>query len=151
MEKAFLGRGMKFPPQVEPATGRFVTVSEEESVRESVYLILMTQQTERLTRPEFGSGLLSFTFMDMNATTFSMLSRELTDTLMEQEPRIGNVEVTLETDERRGRLMIHIDYTVRTSNVRDNLVFPFYLNITEEEEEKEPEFYEPEIVEEISD
>ena len=46
---------MKFPPQIDPATGRFVTASEEESVKESVYLILMTQRTERFLRPEFGS------------------------------------------------------------------------------------------------
>ena len=38
----FLGTGMKFPPQVDKATGRFVVSSEEESVKESVYLILMT-------------------------------------------------------------------------------------------------------------
>ena len=37
---------MKFPPQINPATGRFAVSSEEESVKESVYLILMTQKTE---------------------------------------------------------------------------------------------------------
>ena len=62
----FLGTGMKFPPQINPATGRFAVSSEEESVKESVYLILMTQKTERFLRPEFGSDLMSYTFMDIN-------------------------------------------------------------------------------------
>ena len=35
MEKEYLGSGMKFPPQINKATGRFVTVSEEESVKEN--------------------------------------------------------------------------------------------------------------------
>ena len=47
-EKLYLGTGMKFPPQVNKATGRFVLSSQEENVKESIYLILMTQKTERL-------------------------------------------------------------------------------------------------------
>ena len=58
-DKAFLGMGMKFPPQINPATGRFVVSTNEESVKESIYLILMTQKSERFLRPEFGSDLLS--------------------------------------------------------------------------------------------
>ncbi|MBR5969445.1 MAG: GPW/gp25 family protein [Lachnospiraceae bacterium] len=150
MDKRFLGTGMKFPPQIDPATGRFATSSEEESIRESVYLILMTQQSERLVRPEFGSGLLAYTFMDMNSGTFAMLSRELTEALSENEPRITNVRINLEPDDRLGRLLIDIHYTVRATHISDNLVFPFYLNAAEEEEEMEPEYYEPEIVEEVS-
>ena len=40
----FLGRGMKFPPQVNPATGRIVTSEDNISVKESIYLILMTNK-----------------------------------------------------------------------------------------------------------
>lgn len=35
-EEIYLGKGMKFPPQINPTTGRFVCVSGKESVRESV-------------------------------------------------------------------------------------------------------------------
>ena len=150
MDKRFLGTGMKFPPQIDPATGRFATSSEEESIRESVYLILMTQQSERLVRPAFGSGLLAYTFMDMNTGTFAMLTRELTDALSENEPRITDIRISLEPDERLGRLLIDIHYTVRATHNSDSIVFPFYLNAVEEEEETEPEYYEPEIVEEVS-
>ncbi|MBQ7680054.1 MAG: GPW/gp25 family protein [Butyrivibrio sp.] len=149
MEQSFLGTGMKFPPQVDPATGRFVTVSEEESIRESVYLILMTQRTERLMRPGFGSRLLSYTFMDMSNTSLSIMVRDITETLREQEPRIENISVVPQRQNRGGVLLVQVDYTIRSTNTRDNLVFPFYLNITPEEEENEPEFYEPEIVESV--
>ena len=68
---------MKFPPQVNPATGRFETVSEEKSVKESVYLILMTQKTERIVRPDFGSELMSYTFMDTSLTALSLMARQI--------------------------------------------------------------------------
>ena len=56
-DRAFLGTGMKFPPQIDPGTGRFAVSTREQSVRESVYLILMTHQGERWLEPGFGSRM----------------------------------------------------------------------------------------------
>lgn len=149
MANSFLGTGMKFPPQIDPTTGRFATVSEEESVKESIYLILMTQQSERIARPGFGSNLLSHTFMDMGNTSISMLKYGLADLIREQEPRIGSVTITTESAEGQGVLFINIEYTIRESNTVDNLVFPFYLNAEPTEPEEEPEFYEPQVIENV--
>lgn len=151
-DKAFLGQGMKFPPQINPATGRFVTVSEEESVKESIYLILMTQQTERPLRPAFGSNIMSYTFMDMNLANLNMVARNIREQVMAQEPRISDVHVKMEPGKQRGVILFTVSYTVISSNTQDNFVFPFYLNVTEEPvEEEEPEYYEPdEEVEEIT-
>ena len=85
---SFLGTGCKFPLQIDPATGRFMTVSGEQSVKESLYLILMTQRTERLVRPGFGSNMMDYTFMDTGTTMLSILRRDLSETILEQEPRI---------------------------------------------------------------
>lgn len=151
-DKAFLGQGMKFPPQINPATGRFVTVSEEESVKESIYLILMTQQTERPLRPAFGSNIMAYTFMDMNAGTLNMLSRTIREQIVSQEPRISDVHIKMEPGKQRGVILFTVEYTIISTNTRDNYVFPFYLNAAAEPaEEGEPEAYEPEEVEEITD
>ncbi|MCR5093431.1 MAG: GPW/gp25 family protein [Lachnospiraceae bacterium] len=149
MAGSFLGTGLKFPPQVDPATGRFMTVSESESVKESIYLILMTQRSERFVRPDFGSEILSYTFMDMSHGAIAMMASDISDTLRRLEPRIEGVRVHAEPTQKEGVLIISIDYTLRATNSRENLVFPFYLNAAVEEEEEEPEFYEPEIVEEV--
>jgi len=125
-DNSFLGTGMKFPPQANQATGRFVTVSELESVKESVYLILMTQRTERFVRPEFGSNLLSYTFMDQNLTNISMMCRDIARQIREQEPRVSKVHVEAAPDTGDGCLWVTVDYYVAAGNVRDNLVFPFY-------------------------
>lgn len=140
--REFLGRGMKFPPQIDSATGRFVTVSELESVKESVYLILMTQKTERFLRPEFGSSLMTYTFMDVNLTNISIMCRNIRRELQQQEPRISDVEVSADPNIRDGCLVISVDYYVIGSNTRDNFVFPFYLNTGDEnagQEEYAPE------------
>lgn len=136
--RAFLGAGMKFPPQIDPGTGRFAVSSREQSVRESVYLILMTHQGERWLEPGFGSRMMSYAFMDTSPTTMRILSDELRDMLLRQEPRISEVDVEVDPDARDGCLLVSITYTVAATNTRDNLVFPFYLNAVREETVYEP-------------
>lgn len=131
-ERKFLGTGLKFPPEIDRATGRFKTVSGEESVKESIYLILMTQRSERFVRPSFGSDIMSYTFMDTGETMLSIFRRNITQTILEQEPRVSDVAVTTEVAERQGMVIVSINYIVSETNKRDNLVFPFYLNTGEE-------------------
>lgn len=143
-DKKFLGSGMKFPPQINQATGRFMTSTAEQSVKESIYLILMTQRTERFARPDYGSTLMSYTFMDTNITALNMMKRDLSEQILTQEPRISDVEITTDTQTKEGCLIVNIDYVVSATNQRDNLVFPFYLNADVEEEAYGPEQYESE-------
>ena len=50
----FLGRGLSFPLRVDPMTGRMEMADYEESIRQAIYLILMTRKGERVMRPDFG-------------------------------------------------------------------------------------------------
>ena len=142
MAQEFLGSGMKFPPQINPATGRFEVAKGETSVKESVYIILMTQKSERWIRPEFGSSLMNYTFMDTSTTMLNLMAREIAGDLMKQEPRLADVNIKIDAKSKQGCLIIYIDYLIRETNTRDNLVFPFYLDTTwEETEETEEEIY----------
>lgn len=132
--RAFLGAGMSFPPRIDPGTGRFAVSAGARSVKESVYLILMTNRGERWLEPDFGSRMMSYTFMDASHTVLKMLSDELREMLLRQEPRIGDVEVSITPEDRKGTLLVDIGYTIAASNSRENLVFPFYLNAVAEEE-----------------
>ena len=145
MEQAFLGTGVAFPPQIDPATGRFKMSSGPASVKESIYLILMTQVTERLTRPSFGTETASYVFMDVSLTELTIMRRDLTNSILRQEPRVTNVNISTDMQAQQGYIMIQIDYTLAATNQRDNLVFPFYLN-AEPEPTDEEEYYEPEII-----
>ena len=147
MAKEFLGTGMAFPPRVDPATGRFVTSSGSQSVKESIYLILMTQVTERLTRPYFGTETASYVFMDVNLTELTIMKRNLTESILQQEPRVSSVDIETDMKSQQGYIMINIDYVLADTHQRDNLVFPFYLN-AEPVPDEEEEYYEPEFVDE---
>lgn len=145
MEQTFWGTGVTFPIQIDPATGRFKMSAGKQSVKESVYLILMTQVTERLTRPSFGTRSASYVFMDMNLTELTIMKRELEESVLTQEPRISDVDITTEMQAQQGYILINIDYTLAETNQTDNMVFPFYMN-AEPEPSEEEEYYEPLII-----
>ncbi len=131
---SFLGSGMKFPPQIDKSTGRFAISSGAQSVKESVYLILMTHRGERWLEPVFGARLLDYAFMDTSATMLGIMKNDLTSVILEQEPRISDVDINIDPTVRDGCLLINIVYTVAQTNSRENLVFPFYLNAQQEED-----------------
>ena len=60
--KAFLGRGFAFPPRIDPATGQFVMAENEEDIRQSIYIILMTRTKERAMLPVFGCAVHEYLF-----------------------------------------------------------------------------------------
>lgn len=138
-EERFLGTGMKFPPQINPTTGRFACVSGRESIKESVYLILMTQRSERFMRQDFGSNVMGYVFTQTDATMLNLMAHEIAGDILRNEPRVEQVNVNMDQDSKPGCLFINVDYTIRGENVRENMVFPFYLG---EEPEKESEAYE---------
>lgn len=127
-QKNFLGAGIRFPMQVNPATGRVVMSEGEQSVKESLYLILMTQKGERFTRPEFGSRILSYTFMDTSVTMRNLMARDIQETILKQEPRILAATVNVYPRAEKECLMVDITYQMRENNTTGNMVFPFYLN-----------------------
>ncbi|MEG1774183.1 MAG: GPW/gp25 family protein [Oscillospiraceae bacterium] len=124
----FLGRGFSFPPSVDSATGRFETVSADEDIRQSIYLIITTRKNERAMLPEFGCSIYDFVFELPDASAASLVRTAIIDALIRWEPRIINIAVSI--DDRamqEGKLILSISYTVRATNNPNNLVFPFYL------------------------
>lgn len=136
MKNIYLGRGMKFPPQINPVTGRFVISENEQSVKESIYLILMTQKGERLMRPEFGSRTSGYVFAETNPTMLHIMAYELERDITRSEPRVQDVEIRMDCDSRPGCLLVHIRYTVSDRSTPENMVFPFYLDRESEEESR---------------
>ncbi len=130
----FLGSGMKFPIGVDKQTGRFSLSTEADRIKQSIYLILMTQLGERWLSPNFGSDILKYTFMDTSYSMLSSFTLNLRTTLLSQEPRISAVEIELDNRSSEGVLVVNISYTIADTNQVDNLVFPFYINAEKEGE-----------------
>lgn len=126
-KKDFLGTGFHFPIEIDETTGRFKMSREDENIKESIRLILMTGRGERVMRPEFGCGLKQFVYETMDYGTLVRMEQEIKEALTLWEPRIEEIEVSVASGEEQNALMIHISYRVRATNNPYNYVFPFYL------------------------
>lgn len=123
----FLGTGWSFPVEPSPA-GALRWASEDEKVRQSIWLILSTAPGERQMLPEFGCGIHDLVFEPNTVTLRAQLGTQVREALARWEPRIEVLDVRVETaSEARNHLDIRVDYQIRELNAVDNLVYPFYL------------------------
>jgi phage baseplate assembly protein W len=100
----------------------------DEAVRQSIWMILGTAPGERLMRPDFGCGIHNLMFAPNSAGTIGQAVNDVRRSLIEWEPRIDVLEVVVVPDETQPNLLlIQLNYRVRTTNNRFNLVYPFYL------------------------
>ena len=126
--KEFLGVGWKFPPQVDPVTGRMQTSGYEENIAESVRIILSTRKGERMMNPEFGCSLFQYLFGETDYTTLVQMERAAEEALVIWEPRIRDISVHAQVDPKdSSRVNLFIEYWVRATNNPFNLVYPFFL------------------------
>jgi phage baseplate assembly protein W len=127
MAKPFLGVGTGFPLRLDPKTGVFARAEYEESVRQSILIILGTAKGERVMRPDFGCGIHELVFQNLSAGTIGRVQQTVREALLRLEPRIDVIEVAVRSGEADNVLEVHIQYEVRATNNAFNLVYPFYL------------------------
>ncbi len=141
MSKLFLGRGVGFPISLS-GEGNLNSADYEESVRQSILMILGTAKGERVMRPDFGCGIYDLVFETNTSSIAGRISQAVQEALLVFEPRIDvvdvrvnsrmfsntqNGEAELQLANNGNVLLINIDYRVRTTNNVFNLVYPFYL------------------------
>ncbi|WP_394325972.1 GPW/gp25 family protein [Methanosarcina horonobensis] len=64
----------------------------------------------------------------MDTLSLRLIENAVIDALTRWEPRIELIDVKALPDPANdGRLLINIDYRVRTTNTSFNLVYPFYV------------------------
>jgi len=125
--REFLGVGWKFPLQVN-AQGAIASSRYEQSIEESIYMILSTAKRERLMMPEFGCGIHDIVFSPNNPAVVTMIVDATRRALVASEPRIDVLMVDAETNSvQQNLLIIRINYRVRANNTIENLVYPFYI------------------------
>ena len=132
MPDNFLGQGWKFPVTLDAKAGGteapIALVNHEDSIRQSIWLILNTAPGERVMRPDFGCGIHNLVFAPNTTSTAGQLISEVRRALVLWEPRIDVLDVDAAPDQTRSNvLLIGIAYQVRSTNNRFNLVYPFYL------------------------
>jgi len=103
-------------------------VSEDDDIRESLRILLSTNPGERVMCPAFGCGLRARVFDSISMSLVTEIQDVIERAVLFFEPRItlNEVEVIVQ-DELGGILDINLTYTVRTTNTRTNMVYPFYF------------------------
>ena len=121
----FLGRSWICPPSFDTHTGEVSMVEADADIRESLYVLLTTLPGERLMVPNYGCALNSFVFAALDANTQTQIRRLVSDAILFYEPRIDAQEIGIEIDMPNGIASLSIEYTVRRTNSRSNIVIPF--------------------------
>ncbi|MDZ8025861.1 MAG: GPW/gp25 family protein [Nostoc sp. SerVER01] len=125
---SFLGTGWSFPPTFNQDTGTVEMVSDEEDIVQSLEIILSTRPAERIMQPDFGCELSQFLFEEISQGLITGIKGTISDALLYHEPRIDVEDINIDESEKEGLLLISVTYTVRVTNSRFNLVYPFYIN-----------------------
>jgi hypothetical protein len=113
---------------VDAKTGRISMSEYEQDIKEAIWIILSTSKGERVMRPDFGCGIHDLIFAPINTTTVNLVENTVREALTLWEPRIELIKVEVSTERSaEGKLLVSIDYRVRVTNNRFNLVYPFYL------------------------
>lgn len=96
------------------ANGELHYPSLEESVRQSIQIILRTRPGEQLARPLFGGGLQNFLYAPNTLTTRSRIQEAIIAALERYERRILLDRVDIEeVPEQPSHLLIEIGYRLR--------------------------------------
>lgn len=127
-ETAFLGTGWSFPPTFSRATASVVMVSDDVDIRQSLWVLFSTALGERIMLPTYGSQLWQMVFQAVNTTFKTQLADFVREAVLYWEPRIDveRIEVTPAAQEP-GLVFVTLDYVIRKTNARNNLVYPFYV------------------------
>ncbi len=108
-----MDKGFAFPFQIAKHDGSVEMSLEKENIKQSVIVILSTEQGERVVRPDFGVRLHQYIFERMDSRTESMITREVIRALTMWEERITNIQVFCKKDEGcEGKLRINVSYQV---------------------------------------
>ncbi len=124
---SFLGTGWGFPPTFEIERKGVVMVSDAEDICQSLEILLNTRLGERVLQPGYGANLKDQVFEPMNASMVAFIDDLVRTAIIYHEPRIRADDISVTPEQVGGVLRISIDYTIRGTNTRFNIVFPFFL------------------------
>ena len=127
IDPSFLGIGWDFPPSFTRQWYGTKMLSGEADVFSSIYIILSTIVGERVMQPTFGCNLQPHVFDVMDVANITLIHKIVFEALTYHEPRIIVGDITSEVQQNEARLLINIPFTIIRTNVRTNMVYPFYI------------------------
>ena len=114
---------------VPDGAGRLGYPTLDESVRQSIRIILQTRPGEQLMRPDFGAGLQDFLHEPNTLATRQRIRDAIADALARWEPRIivDRIEVW-EVDDRPSELRVEVAYRLQRTGAPQQLGLTMQLD-----------------------
>lgn len=126
---SYLGQGWAFPPAFVKGSPTIVVMSsDEENINENLKTLLSTQVGERLLEFGYGTKLKTMTFGKIDAVLVRSIKDTIKRGILLNERRISLEDIVVDLSEsRQGVLNIRINYLIKKTNDRSNVVYPFHL------------------------
>ena len=130
---SFIGRGIAWPMGVDH-TGALRMSDGAADIDRSIRVVIATAPGERVMRPEFGCRIWDLLFEPVTANLLGQMAQAVRDALAQWEPRATVEDVQVRQDDNDHALVhIGVQYVIRSTNDKRNLVYPFYVIPREED------------------
>lgn len=123
----FIGTGWSFPPEFGKGKQGVKMSAGANDIEESLYLLLSTKVGERLMAPDFGCDLSVMLFEPLDLDLEKRIEDLIKNAILLFEARITVTGIIFSYERDNGVILIDVQYTIRTTNTRTNIVYPFYL------------------------
>lgn len=125
---SFLGTGWSFPPTFDRHHATVVMTRDVTNIKQSLWVLFSTSLGERIMLATYGSNLRLKVFDALTETLANEIRSLVFKAVLDWEPRIDLTKVDIVQDAPLdGVLKIEVDFIVRQTNSRSNMVYPFYL------------------------
>lgn len=126
---SYLGKGWGFPPTFGNQGQTVQMLSAFDDIESSLRILIGTATGERVMQPDFGCNMEELVFESLDATMKTYMKDKVFTAILYHEPRIDLLDVIFHDEqEAEGLILIEIIYSVRGTNSRKNMVYPFYKN-----------------------
>ncbi len=128
-DQEFLGKGWSFPPTFTQGGADLNMVSGAEDIHESLQILFSTRLGERVMQDDYGCDLQTLLFEEIDQNLLNALNSLISNAILYHEPRIKLDKLDMaESEDDPGLLLISLEYTIRSTNSRFNMVYPFYIS-----------------------
>ena len=101
--------------------------SDEADIEASLKILFGTALGERFLNPKYGLDMHEMLFEPMSTTIKTLVKDRIQIAILLYESRINLLSLELDNPEQpEGQINLLVEYEIRGSNSRFNLVYPFY-------------------------
>lgn len=122
-------KGWKFPIQVDKDTGKIKMIEDNENIKQSVRIILGTEQYERKVYPGFGTNTRAFMFETVDPIFTSRLKETVETSIKTWESHIEDINVSVKTPSGPiSKVEVDVDYITDIIPVQERLTHQVKTN-----------------------